>query len=174
MNRQSNLSAGAAAALSSSMQAAQNAKLGERLGGIETAIDEVRAPGIPFYARATLTAAAAGTPVHVVPAANVPAGKKILPIDIVLNVSNSTAWTDDTATIVKLQDTAGTPVVAATYAKAGLTANAVLGKMGANITTGVPIKTGVGLTADKGLDIVGDANFGAGSDIIVSVFGYFI
>lgn len=174
MTRQSNLSAGEAEALSSSMQAAQNAKLGERIGGIETAVDEVRAAGIPFYARATLTAAAAGTAVHVVPEADVPAGKKILPIDVVLNVSGGTAWTDATATIVKLQDTAGTPVVVATYAKAGLTANAVLGKIGANITTGVPIKTGVGLTAGKGLDIVSDANFGAGSDIIVSVFGLFI
>jgi len=174
MTRQTNLSAGAAAALSESMPAAQNARLGERIGGIETAIDEVRAPGVPFYARATLTAAAAGAAVHIVPVASVPAGKKILPLDIVLNVSGGTAWTDATATIVKIQDTAGTPVVAATYAKAGLTANAVLGKMGANITTGVPIKTGVGLTADKGLDIVADANFGARSDIIVSVFGLYI
>lgn len=186
------LSASEAAAFDSSSPAAGNALIGARVKSLEdaaeadapegdTRLDNLEAdvaaliaPGIPFFAKATLTAAAAGTPVHVIPAANVPAGKKIHIIDIVLNVSDSTAWTDSTATLVKLQDTADTPIVAASYAKAGLTANAVLGKIGTNITPGVDIQTGVGLTADKGLDIVGDAIFAAGSDIKVSVFGLFI
>lgn len=174
MNRLSNLSAAEASSISNSMPAMQNARVGERLGGIETSVDEVRAAGVPFFATATLTAAAAGTAVHVVPEADVPSGKKIHILDVVLNVSGATAWTDSTATVVKLQDTAGTPVVAATYAKAGLTGNAVLGKIGANITAGADIKTGSGLTAEKGLDIAGDADFTAGSDILVSVYGIFI
>lgn len=166
MDRLTNLSDNEAAALSASMPAAQNASLGERIGGIEQSI--------PFFKTATLTSTAAGTAVSIVDASDVPDGKSIHIVDVVLAVDGSTAWTDDTATVVKIQDTADTPVVALTYAKAGLTANAVLGKIDTNITDGDDIITGAGLTADEGLEIVGDADFTAGSDIVVSVVGLFI
>lgn len=118
---------------------------------------------------ADLTAAAAGTPVHLIPASQVPAGKKIYIIDFLVNVGGATAWTDTTATVVKLQDTAASPVVAASIAKAQLTDNAVLGKVSTGVTLGANVLAGSGLTAAKGLDIVGDGNFAAGSTIKATV-----
>jgi hypothetical protein len=118
---------------------------------------------------ADLTAAAAGTAVHLIPASQVPAGKKVYIVDFLLNVGGATAWTDATATIVKLQDTAASPVVAATIAKAQLTGNANLAKLSTGVTLGAPVLTGAGLTAAKGLDIVADAVFGAGSTIHATV-----
>jgi len=120
---------------------------------------------------ATLTATAAGTPVAVIPAASVPAGKKFYLLGAPLSVGGTTAWTDATATIVKLQDTAASPVVAVTYAKAQLTSQAQLVFLSTGVTLATPVRTGVGLTAAKGLDVVGDANFTAGSDITVTAYG---
>lgn len=120
---------------------------------------------------ATLTAAAAATPVHVIPAAQVPAGKKFYLLGFLLSVGGTTAWTDSTATVVKLQDTAGSPVSAVSVAKAQLTSQAQLGMLSAGVTLQTPVRTGVGLTAAKGLDIVGDAVFAAGSDITITAFG---
>jgi hypothetical protein len=134
---------------------------------------EAAAPigGRPFRVVGTLAAAAAGTAVHLLTAAQVGAGKVAKILGFLLNVGGTTAWTDTTATVVKLQDTADTPVVAATVAKAQLTSQAQLGPLSTGVTLGTPIRTGVGLTAAKGLDIVADANFAAGSDITVTVFG---
>lgn len=120
---------------------------------------------------ASLTAAAAATPVAVIPAAQVPAGKKFYLLGFLLSVGGATAWTDATATVVKLQDTNGTPVVAASIAKAQLTGNAQLGMLSTGVTLGTDVRTGVGLTAAKGLNIVGDAVFAAGSTITVTAFG---
>jgi hypothetical protein len=133
---------------------------------------EASVPVSPQLFTATLTAAAAATPVPVIPAASVGAGKKIYVTDVILTVNGATAWTDVTATVVNLQDTADTPVVLSTYAKAGLTGNATLGTLGSNITPGTPLRTGVGLTTAKGLDIAADANFAAGSNIIVTVVAF--
>ncbi len=119
----------------------------------------------------TLTAAAAATPVAVIPAAQVPAGKKFYLLGFLLSVGGTTAWTDATATVVKLQDSNGTPVVAASIAKAQLTSQAQLGMLSTGVTLGTEVRTGVGLTAAKGLNIVGDAVFAAGSDITVTAFG---
>jgi len=120
---------------------------------------------------ANLTAAAAGTAVHVIPAAQVPAGKKFYLLGFLLSVGGTTAWTDTTATVVKLQDTAASPVVAASVAKAQLTSQAQLGLLSTGVTLGTEVRTGVGLTAAKGLDVVGDAVFAAGSTITVTAFG---
>lgn len=127
--------------------------------------------GRPFHKTVTLTAAAAATPVNIVTEAELDTGEVVFIQGFLLSVGGATAWADATATIVTLQDTAGTPVVAATAAKAQLTGNAQLGPLSTGITLGTPIRTGVGLTAEKGLDVAGDANFGAGSDLSVTVFG---
>jgi hypothetical protein len=131
--------------------------------------DEQELSGRVVSMTVDLTAAAAATPVNIIPASQVPAGKKIYITGFLLNVGGATAWTDTTATIVKLQDTAASPVVAATAAKAQLTGNAALGPNSTGITLGAPILTGAGLTAAKGLDIVADAVFAAGSTIHATV-----
>jgi hypothetical protein len=143
---------------------------------VQTAQDDATlalSAGIPFMVTGKLVASTAGTAVHLVPAASVPAGKKIHIRSFLLNVSGSTAWTDSTATKVILQDTAASPVLAFDIAKAVLTTNKVIDSFGAtSVTAYAPVLTGAGLTAAKGLDIKADANFAAGSDIYVTVSGY--
>lgn len=126
---------------------------------------------VPFTVTASLTAAAAGTPVHVLPAASVPAGKKAYITEVLLNVNGGTAWTDLTATVVKLQDTAASPVVGVTIPKALLLGNALVSLFTATLTLATLILRGTGFTTAKGIDIVADANFAAGSDIYVTISG---
>ena len=127
---------------------------------------------LPFSVSATLTAAAAATPVHIVPVASVPAGMSAYVTDVLLVVNGATPWTDITATLVKVQDTAGSPVVGITVGKAALLANAKIGKENAACVLAAPVLLGTGFTAANGLDIVADANFAAGSDIVATVTGY--
>ena len=125
--------------------------------------------GIPFKKTATLKSAAAATPVHILTAAEVGAGKKAYVHSMFASVDGATKWA--TTATVALQDTAASPVAGATIAVAGLTANAQLMIPDTNITLAAPIADGAGFTTAKGLDIVADAN-GTGSDLIVTIFGY--
>ena len=127
--------------------------------------------GIPFRKTATLTAADAGTAVHVLTDADV-GSKTAYLLGAILKVDGPTAWTDDNAAIVKIQDTNGTPVVGLTYAKAELKGNAVLVLGSAGVTIGDAVADGTGFTAAKGLDIIADANFAAGDNIKVTIYGY--
>lgn len=138
----------------------------------QASADSALSAGIPFRATASITSAAAATPVHVLAAASVPTGKKAYLTGMILNVNGATAWTDVTATIVKIQDTNGTPVVGVTVPKALLTGNAVVGLTSLTVTLGNAVARGTGFTAEKGLDIVADAVFAAGSDIYVTLIGY--
>jgi len=147
------------------------------LAGLDTRVTALEAVptiygGKPFVKVATFTAAAAATGVPIVAAADVPAGKKIYLTNFLLSVGGATAWTDSTGTVVKLQDTNGTPVVAASIAKAQLTANAQLGMLTSGVTLGTEVRTGVGLTAAKGLSIIADSDFDAGSTITVTASGF--
>jgi hypothetical protein len=136
---------------------------------LQSAVTTLQGAGTPFNVTANLTSAAAATPVHILPAASVTAGKKAYVTAVFLSVGGGTAWTDVTATAVMLQDTAGTPIVGATWLKALLTGNATPltpSSFGSAMATG--------FTAAKGLDIAADANFAAGSTITVRVFGYIL
>lgn len=145
-----------------------NAMPANQTAGVGTLIDQASANA--FNATGSITAAAAGTAVTIVPDSFVPAGKKCYLSSIFLVVSGATAWTDATATKLTIQDSAGVAGVA--IAKAGLTGNAIINTVGGtNQTLSAPISTGVGFTAAKGLQIVGDANFGAGSTIYVTLSG---
>lgn len=134
--------------------------------------DECGDSGKPFRKTVVLTSAAAGTPVHVLAAASVGTGKTAYISHFILNVDGATAWTDDTALVVNLQDTADVPVVGAVIDKSVLLGNVTLGMFSDGVTLDVPISQGAGFTATKGIDIVADGNFAAGSDIIITVFGY--
>jgi hypothetical protein len=129
--------------------------------------------GKPFFKVATLTSAAAATPVDILTDVQVDTGTVFI-TDFLLNVNGGTAWTDTTGTVVTVQDTNGTPVVGITAAKAQLTGNAILDLLSTGITLGDAIIDGTGFTATKGLQIVADSDFDAGSDIIVTVSGYVI
>ena len=120
---------------------------------------------------AVQTAATAGTAVHILTDAEV-GSKKAYVTGAILKVDGATAWTDSTGTVVTVQDTNGSPVVGLTYAKAQLTGNAVLVLGSTGVTIGDAVSDGSGFTAAKGLDIIADSNFDAGSDIKVTVFGF--
>ena len=131
-------------------------------------------PGTNIWiASGVLTAAAAATPVHVVPAASVPSGKSVYLLGFIANVRGATPWTDSTGTKVILQDTNGTPVEFYEIAKAALTASASVNMFTANVTAEAGITGGIGGTVNKGLDVVADHNFAAGSDLGLYVVGFF-
>ena len=113
-----------------------------------------------FKKTATLTSAAAATPVHLLTDAEVGAGKKAYVSKVFLSVDGAVNW--GTTATVTLQDTAGSPVVGLTAAVAGLTANAMIDEGNSNVTLAAPIADGAGFTTAKGLDIAGNAN-GTGS-----------
>lgn len=143
------------------------------IGDLETIVTGITAlSGRMFSATVSLTAAAAATPVVILAASEVTGGKKAYVTDFLLSVNGGTAWTDSSGTIVTLQDSAASPVVGATFAKAQLTSQAQLGKLTAGCTLGAPIRTGAGFTANKGLAIAADSDFDAGSTISITVTGY--
>jgi hypothetical protein len=125
--------------------------------------------GTPFKATATLTSAAAATPVTLLADSAVPAGKKVYITGFFAKVNGATAWGTTANCYVK--DSASSPVTAITMAVAALTANAFVTVNTANITIADPVALNTGLTAAKGLTISGNAN-GTGSDLVVTVTGF--
>ncbi len=145
---------------------------GEALSSVRGKMNQQFAAGIPFSVVAKLTSAAAATPVHVVAAAVVGAAQAIYIDTVLANVNGGTAWTDVTATVVKLVDTAGSPVTGVTIGKAALLGNAVLNLASTGVTSANLLLRNTGFTVAKGLDLVADANFAAGSDLYVKVSGF--
>jgi hypothetical protein len=127
-------------------------------------------PGIQFEVTGTLTSAAAATPVILLADSLIPSGKAVYINWWMLTVNGGNAWVDVGATIVKIQDNAA--VAAITFGKAGLTGNAMLVPGSANTTLAALMVAQSGLTANRGIQIVADAVFGAGSDIKITVGGY--
>lgn len=128
--------------------------------------------GKPFVATGKISATTAGTAVHLLAATAVGTGKKIIVTGFKATVGGTTAWSGGTGSKLVLQDTNTSPVAVAEIAAAGLSGNAVLAEGTANVTLKAGIVTG--LTAGKGLDIKGDNNFEAGSDVTVVVTGYIV
>jgi hypothetical protein len=139
------------------------------MSAIQSELAALGAAGYAFRSTVTLTSAAAGTPVNVVPAASVGASQKVYITAVFLKVGGATAWTDSTGTKVQLQDTAGTPLVGMTWLKALLTGNAVLSNAQAST---ILVSMVDGFTVGKGLDFVADHDFAAGSTITITVHGY--
>lgn len=125
--------------------------------------------GTPFKATATLTSAAAATPVTLLADSAVGAGKKVYITGFFAKVNGATVWA--TTANVYVKDNAGSPVTAITMAVAALTANAFVGLTTTNITVADPVALNTGLTAAKGLQLVANAN-GTGSDLVVTVTGF--
>ena len=131
--------------------------------------DDVISAGTWFKKTVTLTSEAAATAVSLLSDEDVGTGTAFI-MGAFVKVNGAVAWTDDTATKVTVQDTED--VAGLTIAKAGLTANAFLTIGTANITVGDPIALGAGFTATKGIEVVADAVFAAGSDLEVTIVGY--
>ena len=108
-----------------------------------------------FKKTATLTSAAAATPVHLLTDAEVGAGKKAYVSKVYLSVDGAVDWA--TTATVTLQDTADTPVVGLTAAVAGLKANAMIDEGNSNVLWR-PLSRTAQIHSGKGLDIAGNAN----------------
>lgn len=119
-----------------------------------------------FVVTATLTSAAAATPVNALPAARVGAGRKVYIDDFTAKVNGSTDWAT-TATLT-IEGTDGTDF--ATIAVAALTGNACVGKNSANVTLTDLISLMTGGVAGYGLQVKGNAN-GTGSDLVFVIRG---
>ncbi len=126
-------------------------------------------PGLQFEFVGSILSSAPTTPVVIIPASAIPAGKAIYLNFLLVTVNGATAWT--TGYNVLIEDTAA--VVAATLATASLTGNAALQLGQTGVTPGVSVLAGSGLTAGAGLQVVGSsASIVAGSPLIVVVGGY--
>ena len=127
-------------------------------------------PGLQFEVAGTILSTAPTTPVTLLADAMVPAGKKIYVNYILITVNGATAWT--TGYNVVIQDSSA--VAAVTLATAQLAGNAVIGAFGqTGVTASAAVLAQSGLTAGKGLQIVGSsASILAGSPLIVLVGGY--
>jgi hypothetical protein len=127
-------------------------------------------PGLQFEVTGVLTSAAAATPVILLADSAVPSGKAVYINWWFVSVGGAAAWVDVTGTIVSILDNAS--VSAIVFAKAGLSAKAILVPGSANTTYADLIPNQTGLTVGKGIRVVADAVFGAGSDLKVTVGGY--
>jgi hypothetical protein len=133
--------------------------------------DLQKGPGIPFRKTVKLTSAAATTAVEIIADAAVGTGKCVYITGFYANVNGSDAWAGAGNNVI-VRDRATSPVAAITLAKAQLTTNAQLMFGSTGVTLGDGIKGGTGMTATKGLTIVGDGAFTAGSDLIVTITGF--
>lgn len=157
---------GLADLLENSSPADKNARTGQRIRDLEIAMNAAQ----PFHRTATITSAAAATPVILVPDADIPPGKICYVSGFIARVNGATAWA--TTTNVKIQDTAGTPVDFVTIAVAALTANTTIHPTTSNVTLESAMILGTGGTVNRGIRLVGNAN-GTGSNLVVTVFGFF-
>ena len=125
--------------------------------------------GMPFQVTTKITSAAAATAVTLIPDACVPSGMKVYITNIYGKVNGSTLWA--TTATVTVQDTASSPVQAAQFAVANMTSQALIAFGATGMTVSTPISIGSGLTAGKGVQMIGDVN-GTGSDFYVTITGY--
>ena len=133
--------------------------------------DLQKGPGIPFRKTVKLTSADATTAVEIIADAAVGTGKCVYITGFYANVNGSDAWAGAGNNVI-VRDRATSPVAAITLAKAQLTTNAQLMFGSTGVTLGDGIKDGTGMTEAKGLTIVGDGAFTAGSDLIVTITGF--
>ena len=160
------ISQGLADALENSSPAHKNARTGQRIKDVETAMNLAQ----PFHKTATITSAAAATAVSLLADSEVPTGKKCYITGFIARVNGATNW--GTTATVKIQDTNSSAVDFVTMAVAALTGNTTVFPHTSNVTLGSAILLGSGGTASKGLQLKGNAN-GTGSDLVVTVFGFF-
>lgn len=123
-----------------------------------------------FVGACVLTSAAATTESDAVPSTNVPTGKHALLDGFLLQLPGATAWTDTTGTVVYIKDKAG--VILATIAKSALVAGAHIGPYSSGVTLSTEFLNGL-TTVNSGICLVADHVFAAGTDLHLTVFGYF-
>lgn len=152
-------------------------ELGAAVEGLRAAVDSLEADaarGQRFFARtATLKAAEAGTRVALLPEAELAAGERAYPVGFFMVLAGEEAWSGGTGTRIFLADS-GTDLI---YRFASIAASALVpGNFITPSAEGVTLEAEFGLALGgrlgKGIDILADGNFEAGSDLSVTVYGY--
>ena len=145
----------------------------DRLTAVEEFTDDLAAdPGVPFRKTVTLKSADAETPVSIIADADVGTGKSVYITGFYANVNGAVAWSG-TGNNVIVRDRASPSVAAITMADAtalGADSQLLFGSTG--VTLGDGIKDGTGMTATKGIELVADGAFAAGSNLIVTICGF--
>ena len=126
--------------------------------------------GVEFFFKVvTLLPAASATPVPILPDAQVGPGRTPYIIGYAFHVNGATPWSGGTGTKVALQDTAGVEIMS--IATAALTANNVIETKVANVTYSANFQATRQGTLALGLQFRSDNNYGAGSPIVLMVYG---
>lgn len=130
-----------------------------------------------FDKNVTLTSAAAADGVTILSATEIGEGRSAYIQGFSVQVSSTTAWTDSTATDVRIRDAGGTPITFATIAKAQITSGAILTLGSTGVTLGAGFLLNSGGAAATAIVALGTAsgtaaNFAAGSDLKIRVWGY--
>ena len=81
----------------------------------------------------------------------------------------ATAWSGGSGTVLYIKDSSN--VLYATIAVSALTANCVVYPNSTGVTLNANYTDDVGATLAKGMKVIADANFGAGSDLVVDIWG---
>lgn len=142
-------------------------------GTISISIDPTYFPAIPFFAEATLVSTTAATPVQLIaPITSGPLlGRKLYLNKFIARVDGGTAWT--TTTVVHLSDTNGTPNPLVTIPVAALLANARILESTSGVILEDSYSRGTGTATNAGLQVYGDVNAGAGSNLIIQASGFY-
>lgn len=118
-------------------------------------------------AKATITSAAAATPVSLIPASDVPDGYAVEILDMRATVGGATQW-GTTANVDLRTTTAGTVLVSMVVALLIAQGNVGLNSVAADKLHS-SLKGGALVDAGQGVNVVGNAN-GTGSDLTVTVY----
>lgn len=140
-----------------------------RKSNLVTELSSVTAePTEYFHETVTLTSAAAGTAVNILPDARVGAGRKVYLQGYISRVNGATNWA--TTTSIKIQDTSAVDFITIAVAAGTTNGNIRTVPGTASVTLEDSFANGSGGTAAKGLQVKGNAN-GTGSDMLITVWG---
>jgi hypothetical protein len=142
------------------------AKFRTSLNAMFTELFETK--GTAFCITGKISAISAATPVVLIPDGDVGSARKVIVSGVLVCVDGSTSWSGAVAT--KLSIVSSTTELASVL-KANLLANAKKDLSSTEVVIGSAIVQGFGGPLGKGISIVGDANFDAGSDIYVTISG---
>lgn len=123
----------------------------------------------PLHVKATLTSAAANTPVSLIDNADI-TGRKAYLVSFFGKVNGGTAWSGGTMTKVIIRDRNGNLFFEIPIAV--LTANAPILMDAPTAIYGDRFLLGTGSDESSGLEMVADGTAGAGSDLVINLFAY--
>lgn len=130
--------------------------------------------GQKFFSRtASLQAVNAGTRVPLLAEADLPEGKKVYPLGFFMILNGEVCWEGGTGTTVYIADS-GTDLIYrfAAIEAAHLMPGEYLCPNSDGVTLEAEFGMNLGCRTGKGIDVFADGNFGSGSDLVVTVYGY--